>query len=469
MPQQNILIIDDELQMIQGLKRILEYELENVDIHICAESEQVLRRILERHYDLILLDICMPGVDGLDLLPKIKKLDSRIAVIMMTAFGNVDLAVQSIKQGASDFICKPFEIPDLVSILRTNLKRRQLVADQEKGASIKTAESDLRYLVGQSKAIQELLSLISSVAQTDYSVLVRGESGTGKELVARAIHQLSSRHAQRFVTVNCPAIPEHLLESELFGYKKGAFTGAVHDKKGLFQEAHGSSLLLDEIADIPISVQTKLLRVLQEQEIRPLGANKDVPVDVRILSTTNQDLEHKLHEKTFREDLFFRLNVVTVTTPRLEDIPEDIPLLVDHFTQQVCAELDVPPKPFSPRAIEALQQRAWPGNIRELQNVVRRALIFAGKNEITAQNLGGIDAHVPEGPLFFEAPCEQTVEPYSQAKERVLQSFTAEYIHTLMQKTQGNVSQAARLAGLSRVALQKILRRTEVDPQQYRG
>jgi DNA-binding NtrC family response regulator len=286
--------------------------------------------------------------------------------------------------------------------------------------------------------------------------------------VARSIHNLSPRKDREFITVNCPALPEHLLESELFGYKKGAFTGALQDKKGLFQEAHGSSILLDEIADIPIPVQTKLLRVLQEQEIRPLGSNKNTPVDVRILSTTNQDLEQKLQDKTFREDLFFRLNVVTIKTPALEEIKDDIPLMVDFFIQQTCAEMDIPPKPFSPGAIERLKHRAWPGNVRELQNVVRRALIFSTENEVTPGDITQVETNEQKWKNGEEYARSEGLEPYNQAKERVLQKFSAEYVEHLMQETGGNISQAAKLGGLSRVALQKILRRTGVDPQRFR-
>jgi DNA-binding NtrC family response regulator len=379
---------------------------------------------------------------------------------MMTAFGNIDLAVQSIKQGAFDFISKPFEMPDLIELLHSGLKRSRL----RNRKSLSPRHSGLADLIGKTRPMQELFALISSIAPTDYSVLIRGESGTGKELVARSIHNLSPRKDREFITVNCPALPEHLLESELFGYKKGAFTGALQDKKGLFQEAHGSSILLDEIADIPIPVQTKLLRVLQEQEIRPLGSNKNTPVDVRILSTTNQDLEQKLQDKTFREDLFFRLNVVTIKTPALEEIKDDIPLMVDFFIQQTCAEMDIPPKPFSPGAIERLKHRAWPGNVRELQNVVRRALIFSTENEVTPGDITQVETNEQKRENSVENPRGEGLEPYNQAKERVLQKFSAEYVEHLMQETGGNISQAAKLGGLSRVALQKILRRTGVDP-----
>lgn len=468
MPEQRLLIIDDEVYMLKGLQRVLAYELPEVEIDLCSQPDQALRMVLEKPYSLVLLDIRMPGVDGMELLPRIRQADPRITVIMMTAFGNIDLAVQSIKQGASDFISKPFEMEDLVHLVRTHLKRSQLLPGREHGFASCDPQSGLAQLVGRSKPMQDLLAFISSIAPTDYPVLIRGESGTGKELVAQAIHSFSNRGQHKLIPVNCPAIPEHLLESELFGYKKGAFTGALQDKEGLFQEANSSSLLLDEIADIPISVQTKLLRVLQEQEIRPLGSGKNLPVDVRILSTTNQDLEQMIENKSFREDLFYRLNVVTVRTPRLEDIQEDIPLLVDFFIQQVCAELDMPPKPFSAPVMERLQNRSWPGNVRELQNVVRRAIIFCPGDEITLQDIDWGEnngrteqakaGHVQAGAL----------EPYTQAKERVLQKFTTDYVHQLMQQTGGNISQAAKLAGISRVALQKILRRAGVDPREYR-
>jgi DNA-binding NtrC family response regulator len=323
--------------------------------------------------------------------------------------------------------------------------------------------------------MQRLFETIRSIAHTDYAVLIRGQSGTGKELVARAIHDLSKRGRRSLVTVNCPAVPENLLESELFGHKKGAFTGALQDQKGLFQEAHGSSLLLDEIADIPVAVQTKLLRVLQEQEIKPLGSNRQISVDVRILSTTNQDLEEKLLDKSFREDLFYRLNVVNIRTPSLEEIKEDIPLLVDHFARQACTELEVECKQFSIEALELLMQKKWPGNIRQLQNFIRRVLIFTKNAEITAQDIKAVqepdqqEMQISGEPQQYRFSFEAGVEPYSKAKERVLQQFTAEYAQKLLHKTAGNVSQAAKLAGLSRVALQKILRRTGLEPANYRS
>ncbi|MFO8033018.1 MAG: sigma-54 dependent transcriptional regulator [Desulfohalobiaceae bacterium] len=470
MAKQQLLIVDDEQDMLQGLQRVLSQELKDVEVETCQESGQALGLLQDKDHDLVLLDIRMPDMDGLELLQRIKELDPWITVIMMTAYGSIEVAVQSIKQGAYDFISKPFEMQDLLRLLRKGLERSQLIRENLNLRRHLSEKSGFASLIGQSKPMQKLFESIRSIAHTDYAVLIRGESGTGKELVARAIHDLSKRGDRSLVTVNCPAIPENLLESELFGHRKGAFTGALQEQKGLFVQAHGSSLLLDEIADIPVSVQTKLLRVLQEQEIRPLGSERQISVDVRILSTTNQDLEQKLKERSFREDLFYRLNVVSIMTPSLEEVKEDIPLLADHFAREVCGELGVEYKQFSPQALDLLMQKSWPGNVRQLQNFVRRAIIFTGNSEISTQDVGMVEGQGQQE-TEANAPGQEDdlwIEPYSRAKDRVLQRFSAEYAQQLLQRTRGNVSQAAKLAGLSRVALQKLLRRTGVDPACFR-
>lgn len=470
MAKQQLLIVDDEQDMLQGLQRLLSFELQDVEVEVSSHSAQALRLLQEQGFDLVLLDIRMPDMDGLELLQRIKQLDPWITVIMMTAYGSIEIAVQSIKQGAYDFISKPFEMQDLLRLLRKGLERSQLIRENLNLRRHLSEKSGFGSLVGQSRPMQKLFEGIRSIAHTDYAVLIRGESGTGKELVARAIHDLSKRSSRSLVTVNCPAIPENLLESELFGHRKGAFTGALQDQKGLFVQAHGSSLLLDEIADIPVSVQTKLLRVLQEQEIRPLGSERQISVDVRILSTTNQDLESKLQDRSFREDLFYRLNVVSIKTPSLEEVKEDIPLLADHFGREVCRELGVEYKQFAPQALEFMMQKSWPGNVRQLQNFVRRSIIFSAGSEITPQDIAAVEGQgqgEKEAWSLAQGPNSE-IEPYSQAKDRVLQRFSAEYAQQLLEKTNGNVSQAAKLAGLSRVALQKLLRRTGVNPADYR-
>ncbi len=470
MDKQQLLIIDDEQDMLQGLQRVLSYELQQVEVDTCHEAGKALDLLQDRHHDLVLLDIRMPDVDGLELLERIKSVDPWVTVIMMTAYGSIEVAVQAMKKGAYDFISKPFEMDDLLRLLRKGLERSQLLRENLNLRKHLSQSSGFASLVGQSRPMQYLFDSIRSIAHTDYSVLIRGQSGTGKELVARAIHDLSKRGHRKLVTVNCPAIPEHLLESELFGHRKGAFTGATKDQQGLFEAAQNSSLLLDEIADIPVSIQTKLLRVLQEQEVRPLGSNRNIRVDVRILSTTNQDLEQNLREKSFREDLFYRLNVVTIKTPSLEEIKEDIPLIADHFTRQVCQELNVEHKQFSPQAMDQLMQMKWPGNVRELQNFVRRVILFTGNQEISTRDVAALEGQKQNSEYIdlqgLDAGPE--MEPYSQAKDRLLQQFTSAYVQELLQKSKGNVSRAAKLAGLSRVALQKMLRRTGVDPGQYR-
>ncbi len=467
--KQTMLIVDDERDLLEGLQRVLAYELEGVDIVVSDSPLEVMEQIQQRGFDLILLDLQMPEMDGMALLEAIQKNNPGPTIIMMTAYGDIETAVSAIKKGAYDFITKPFEIPDLVRVLKKGLERSRLI---DENLTLRRQVSDkaaFEQFIGQSAPIQRLSATIKSLANTDYAVLIRGESGTGKELVARAIHSLSRRGAKDLVAINCPAIPEHLLESELFGYEKGAFTGAVAYHKGLFEQADGSSLLLDEIADVPVRVQTKLLRVLQEQEIRPLGGSRDFRVDVRILSTTNQPLEEKIKDRSFREDLYYRLNVVTVVTPSLRDIREDIPLLVTYFALQVCKELDIPLKRISPGAMAQLVRRDWPGNVRELQNVVRRLVVFSTEEEIDSQGIEAALIQCANGP---EAPTGQpnsgSIPPYALEKERILDAFTAEYVDTLLKKTGGNIARASRVAGLSRQALQKMLQRKGVDPDDYR-
>ena len=306
---------------------------------------------------------------------------------MMTAYGSIEIAVEAMRLGAYDFITKPFAKEPLLRVVRQGLERNRLIREN-RHLRLRVADTDgFAGLVGQSPPMRRLFEKIQAIAPTDYTVIIRGESGTGKELVARAIHALSKRQQRPLVAVSCPAIPEHLLESEFFGHRRGAFTGADRDHIGLFEEAHGSSLFLDEIGDIPVALQIKLLRVLQEQEFKPLGAGKTLKVDARILSSTNQDIEAKIQDRSFREDLYYRLNVVTLRTPALAEIREDIPLLVNHFSRLACSELSLAPKRFTAGALEELMRRPWPGNVRELQNLVRRVVMFSPESMIRAAEL----------------------------------------------------------------------------------
>ncbi|WP_028573716.1 sigma-54-dependent transcriptional regulator [Desulfonatronovibrio hydrogenovorans] len=468
MQELNMLIVDDEKDMLDGLKRILPYELDQTEIKVSSNPIKALELIRQNQFDLILMDVRMPEMDGIELLEKVKQVDPDATIVMMTAYGSIETAVQAIKMGAYDFITKPFDIPDLVRHIKKGLERSSLIRenmDLRKKISEKSVFEDF---VGQTPPMKRLYETIQSLAHTDYSVLIRGESGTGKELVARAIHSLSSRSDRPLVTVNCPAIPEHLLESELFGHKKGSFTGALKDHKGLFVEASGSSLLLDEIADIPVTIQTKLLRALQEQEIRPLGSSRNLRVDARILSTTNQDLEEKIKDKSFREDLFYRLNVVSVSTPPLREIMEDIPLLVHHFNRKVAEELGSEPRKISTPVLDSLMRREWPGNVRELQNFVRRMVVFSAGDQVDMATLQAVDNQNHSRSSSNGLSGLDGAELYAEAKSRVVNQFTENYVREILSKTSGNISHAAKLAGMSRVALQKILRRLEIDSNGFR-
>ncbi|MCX5877144.1 MAG: sigma-54 dependent transcriptional regulator [Deltaproteobacteria bacterium] len=468
-----LLIVDDEEDMLTGLQRTIERNIPGLEVVTSTRASDALRLITEQSFDLALLDVMMPEMNGIALLEKLRAKDPELSVVMMTAFASIDLAVNAIKKGAYDFITKPFDKDTILRVIHKGLERNRLVRENVTLKEQVCQKEAFASFVGQSPAMSQFCERLKTVALSDYTVLIRGESGTGKELAARAVHNLSKRRNRPLIMVNCPAIPEQLLESELFGHKRGAFTGAERDYSGLFVEADGGSLCLDEIGDIPVSVQTKLLRVLQEQEIKPLGDTKTRKINVRIIAITNQDLEKKIVGRSFREDLFYRLNVVTLTPPRLVQIRGDIPLLVDHFCRQVCCELGLGPKHFSVEAITALMGRAWPGNVRELQNMVRQAVLFSADSIISISDLGTL---IPSENRFSDETASwmsasvgnEKVQAYKEAKEDLLQKFMSQYVVRLLQDTGGNVSRAAEISGLTRAALQKIMRRTDIQANSFR-
>ena len=472
MTQERILIVDDEEDMLEGLRRLFNQHLPEVEVTTASRARQALRLVRQVPVDTVLLDIRMPEVDGFELLEALRKEDPWITVIMMTAYGSIEIAVEAMRLGAYDFITKPFTTEPLLRAVRKGLERNRLIREN-RHLRLRVADTDgFAGLVGQSPPMRRLFEKIQAIAPTDYPVLIRGESGTGKELVARAIHALSKRRQRPLVAVSCPAVPEHLLESEFFGHRRGAFTGADRDHIGLFEEAHGSSLFLDEIGDIPVALQIKLLRVLQEREIKPLGATKTLKVDARILSSTNQDIEAKIQDRSFREDLYYRLNVVTLRTPALAEIKEDIPLLVNHFSRLACSELGLAPKRFTAGALEELMRRPWPGNVRELQNLVRRVVMFSPESTIRAAELRaleGVAGNSTPVQAFLGEGTDDEIEVYNQAKERLVQQFTFTYVSNLLAKTSGNVSRSAALSGLGRASLQKIMRRLGIKSDSYRG
>jgi DNA-binding NtrC family response regulator len=404
----------------------------------------------------------MPERDGWDMLEQGRVIQPETSLVVITAFGSIESAVQALKAGAYDFLTKPVDEEHLFRVVDKVLERYHLLNENRRLRRL-ACEQGEKSLIGESPAMTKLRRSLERVATTDYTVLIQGESGTGKELAARLIHNLSERRDREMVTVNCPAIPGDLLESELFGHVRGAFTGAERNHQGLFERADKGTLLLDEIGDISASVQTKLLRVLQEQEIRPVGSNRSIKVDVRVVATTNQNLEDKIARGQFREDLFYRLNVLNVNVPALRERKEDIPLLVNAFLEQVCREMGLPELRIDPSALSYLSAREWQGNVRELLNFVRRLAVFCPGEEIELSLVHFLDASGNNS-----QPDSGTIVPYKEAKARVVDEFTRTYVQELLRHTRGNISEAARMSGLERVSLQKIMRRLDIRAEQWR-
>lgn len=458
-----ILIVDDEPDMLQLLKRSLEPDL-RCKVRTADSGESALHLLANTTFDLVLADIKMPGMDGLALLEVIRRNHPGLTVVMMTAYGHIDMAVEAIRAGAYDFITKPFEHDTLVLRLEKALERNRLIQENQRLQSQCGEGFSFQRMIGKSPAMQRVYETIQMVAKTDLTVLITGESGTGKDLTARAVHALSPRHKGPFVAVNCPTVPENILESELFGYKKGAFTHATQNRIGLFQEADGGTIFLDEIGDVSPGIQTKLLRVLQEKEIKPLGDVHSILVDVRIVASTNQDLKSKIRRQEFREDFFYRLNVLPIHLPPLRERVEDIPLLADHLLEKHCRELNKPRKTISAELMGLFQERHWQGNIRELENIVVQGILFSPEDTIRPQDVG----------WHAEKSSSATLDtrlkglPYKTAKDKNLLHFNHAYIGHVLAECQGNVSQAARLCGLERQALQQIMRRYGIRAEVFR-
>jgi len=457
-----ILVVDDEEDFAKGLTRMLAVQYPGYDCRYVTTIDQALEILRRDEVALTLTDLRMPERDGWDMLEQGGVIQPETSLVVITAFGSIESAVQALKSGAYDFLTKPVDEEHLFRVVDKVLERYHLLTENRRLRRI-ACEQGERSLIGESPAMQKLRRSLERVAATDYTVLIQGESGTGKELAARLIHNLSERRDREMVTVNCPAIPGDLLESELFGHVRGAFTGADRNHQGLFERADKGTLLLDEIGDISSAVQTKLLRVLQEQEIRPVGSNRSIQVDVRVVATTNQNLEEKIARGQFREDLFYRLNVLNVNVPALRERKEDIPLLVNAFLEQVCREMGLPELRIDPSALSYLSARDWQGNVRELLNFVRRLAVFCPREEIELSLVHFLDASGNNS-----QPDSGTIVPYKEAKARVVDEFTRTYVQELLRQTRGNISEAARMSGLERVSLQKIMRRLDIRAAQWR-
>jgi DNA-binding NtrC family response regulator len=453
-----ILIVEDEPKM----RRLLELSLgeEGFTTHAAADAEIGLQILNREKIDLVLTDVQLPGMNGFDFLRAVKRVNASIPIVMMTAYGTVESAVEAMKLGASDYVLKPFSLEEMVLVIRKELSTHQL---REENRSLREALGQ-RYqyenIVAQSEKMQSVLALVERVAPTNATVLLGGESGVGKDLIARAIHQHSQRASGPLVKINSTAIPENLLESELFGYEKGAFSGATHTKPGKFELADKGTLFLDEIGDVPPAIQVKLLRVLQDREFERLGGTKTLKVDVRLVAATNRDLRAALEEGSFREDLYYRLNVVSIDIPPLREHKEDIPALAAFFLQRFAKESGAPVKSITPAAGKTLMDFHWPGNVRELENVIQRAVTLCPRDALDVDDIQ-IDHRTSsssssDGPLLPEG---MTLEKWEQ-----------EIIREALRRANGNKSQAARALGLSRNALRYRLSQMGVpDPPEKEG
>ena len=435
-----ILVVDDD----QSLREFLTITLvrDGYEVDAAGSGAEALRRVAEAPVDLALVDLRMPGMDGLETLRRLKEVNETISVVIVTAFSTTETAVQALKEGAYDYLIKPFTVAELKLVVGKALEERRLRWENLR----LRREVELRYtvgnMVGKSPKMQDLFSTISRVADSKATILLTGESGTGKTVLAKTIHFNSSRKDAPFVAINCAAIPQELMESELFGHLRGAFTGAIANKAGLFETADGGTLLLDEISEMSTHLQAKLLRVLEDREIRPVGGTKPVPVDVRIVAATNRDLAQAMARGAFREDLFYRLNVIAVNLPPLRERREDIALLANHFLQKFASESGGPVKVLAPEALACLERCPWPGNVRELENIIERAVTLESGPIVRIESL-------PESLRRAPEPLAHRVElpPEGLDLDAIMERIECDLIRQALERSRGVQSRAAQLLG----------------------
>lgn len=454
MVSKRILIVDDEESFRHMLSVILVKE--GYEVETSANAEEGLRKAAVSVFDQILCDIRMPGMDGLAFLREIKKTEIEATIIVMSAYGTADIAIEAMKLGAYDYISKPFKPDEIILTLRKAEEREQLRRENQLLRKEVAREYSFENIVSKNEKMQKIFDVIKKVSQYKSTVLITGESGTGKELVARALHYNSDRSQNPFVAINCGAIPENLLESELFGHAKGAFTDAIRTKKGLFEEADGGTLFLDEIGELPGPLQVKLLRVLQDGEIRRVGEGKPIQIDVRIVAATVKDLQKEVNEGHFREDLFYRLNVLPLHIPPLRERKEDIPLLIQHFIAKYNQTMNKNVTSVDHKAMEMLMSYKWFGNVRELENTIERAIVLSEKNNIESENLPG------EISDFKEEFKIETLPDEEYSIKKASKSLEINLIKKALKKTKGNHTHAARLLEISHRALLYKIKEYEI-------
>jgi DNA-binding NtrC family response regulator len=440
-----ILVVDDDLEMCGLLSDVLRgEEFSVITSNDSLEASKILKK---EEFDIIITDLKMKGLKGLDLLEETKQVSPLTPVIIITAFGTIESAIQAIKMGAYDYITKPFQMDELVLTVKKGLENRLLKKEVVRLKKEVESRYHFHHLIGRSPSMQKIYDLIERISDTSSNVLITGESGTGKELVAKAIHYNGIRKEGSFIAVNCAAIPETLLESELFGYKKGAFTDAKSDKRGLIFEANGGTLFLDEITEMSLTLQAKLLRVIEEREVRPLGDTNSYPMDIRIVSTSNRDIKSMIQQGQFREDLYYRLEVIDIELPPLRDRREDIPLLAQHFIKKFSGEMKKSISGIPEDALKILLNYSWPGNVRELENVIQRAITLTRHEAILPEDL----------PITMIEDKEESLLEKGLREKYTVSQLEKEYIKRVLLEVGGNKSKAAEILGLDRKTLYRKL------------
>jgi two-component system, NtrC family, nitrogen regulation response regulator NtrX len=445
----SILIVDDESGIRESLGALLRDE--GYEVETASSGEECLDQMKRRPFDLVLLDVWLPQMDGLDTLERVQARDGAPMVVMISGHGNIETAVRATKLGAFDFIEKPLSIEKTVLVVRNALEYLRL---EDENRRLRAELEERHQILGSSVPMKALRQQIALTAPTNSRVLIYGESGTGKELVARGLHAHSPRSAMPFVEVNCAAIPEELIESEMFGHRKGSFTGASEDKVGKFQNADGGTLFLDEVGDMSLKTQSKVLRVLEEQRVEPIGSNKSVKVDVRVIAATNKKLEDEIGRNLFREDLFYRLNVIPFYVPALRERTEDIPILATHFLREYCEAYGKKPKEFTAPATEVLLAYSWPGNVRELKNLVERLVIMCPSPRIEPH-------HLP--PELFRGASKSPQQPYESLHE-ARSAYEREFVLRKLEENRWNMTKAAAALGLERSHLYRKMRSLGIAP-----
>lgn len=456
-----VLVVDDEAVVRDGLKRVIDGD--RFEVETCKSGHMAIERIQEVEYGLIITDLKMPGMNGLEVLKTVRTLQPDVPVIMISGYATIDTAVEAMKNGAADYISKPFTPEQIMEKVEHALEQRSIMLDEIYLKKEIESHHGFGLFVGESREMQKVYRRIMQVAPTDATVLITGESGTGKELVARAIHENSSRREQPFVAVDCTSLAENLLESELFGHVKGSFTGAMQTKMGLFKVADNGTLFLDEVSNISLTTQAKLLRVLQERQVTPIGGTQLIPINIHLVAATNRNLKGMVTEGTFREDLYFRLNIIPIELPALRERRGDIPLLISHFLKKISDEIGKDIRGLSPDAMTMLESYSFPGNVRELENIIERAVVLAEGDIISRDELelfeDAVSGEPETGGGYVPATADELKEMKKHIRGRSVETIEKVFVMSALERNNWNITRAAEETGMLRTNFQGMLKR----------